>query len=175
MTTPPPSPDEAELSRRRLALIVAYAKDPTSEAIFADRPAFYRLLVQERAYQQALAQRFTAECDAARARGDESALAELEAALATALNRQAKVFKFMKDLTGVHGRSGGTGVLTRVPRPPLAPAVRKVVTGQNQGPGMAFSPAARSIDVPLTQVPVPKPEIQGSFAELLGSEPPCNT
>lgn len=135
---PPPEPteaaprpaaeDPAAASRRRMAFIVAYMKDPTSDRDFADKPLVYRIMSEERDHQQAqvgllqeqlrrLAAAPPDDADAAARRE------ELEAKLKTSQNRQAQLFLQLKKLTGVKGKTGGTGFLVAPDLPPGPPVL----------------------------------------------------
>ena len=115
---PPPEPgkgpveDPAVASRRRMAFIVAYMKDPASDAEFADKPLVYRVFSEEREYQQQLVNTLKSQLERPSAGSEPAERAELEQRLKTAQNRQSQLFLQLKKLTGVKGKTGGTGFLT---------------------------------------------------------------
>lgn len=138
-TSPLRSPEEeAAESKKRLAFIMAYMKDPEGDAAFKDKPLVYRILSEERAYQQSQLVLLEAEFKQlppsaaslglseeealadARFDGLEERRAELENRLNTARTRQTQLFMLMKKLTGVKGKTGGTGFLA----PPKLPQRR---------------------------------------------------
>jgi hypothetical protein len=103
--------DPASASRRRMAFIVAYMKDPTSDPEFADKPLVYRVFAEERDYQQQLVNTLKPQLERLPA-DDAEKRAELEQRLKTAQTRQSQLFLQLKKLTGVKGKTGGTGFLT---------------------------------------------------------------
>lgn len=136
-TTPLRSPEEeAAESKKRLGFIMAYMKNPEAEAAFKNKPLVYKILSEERAYQQSQIVLWEAEFKqlpppaaslglseeeiAADPRFDglEERRAELENRLNTAKTRQSQLFTLMKKLTGVKGKTGGTGFLapTQLPQ-----------------------------------------------------------
>lgn len=118
-----PTAAEAERSDKRMAFIVAYMRDPSSQPEFQDRPLVFRIVSEERSYQQNRIVRARQAMDALPAEAQE-ARAALQMQLDEALGRQAKLFGLLKTLTGRLGRTGGTGFLGKVPPvpPPPAPA-----------------------------------------------------
>jgi len=113
---PPAEPklpeDPQAASRRRMAFIVAYMKDPTSDPDFADKPLVYRIFTEEREYQQQLVNTLKPQLERLGADASPEHRAELEHRLKTAQNRQSQLFLQLKKLTGVKGKTGGTGFLS---------------------------------------------------------------
>lgn len=111
----------AEASERRMAVIVAYMKEP-GHPDFQDKPALYALVTEERSYQQALVAEYNAELKRL-APGElpdlddpayverEMRRGELEARIEQCKRRQAQLFSLLKGLTGIKGKTGGTGFL----------------------------------------------------------------
>lgn len=118
-TTPLKTPEEAAAdSRKRLALILAFAKDPTGHPAFQDKALVYRVLQEERAYQQAQFNRLSAELQRLpqsssdlMPQDEATSRSGLVEALQKVKSRQSHLFTLMKNLTGVQGRTGGTGFL----------------------------------------------------------------
>ncbi|HEY9721894.1 MAG TPA: hypothetical protein V6D47_07755, partial [Oscillatoriaceae cyanobacterium] len=111
----------AEASQRRMAVIVAYMKEP-GHPDFQDKPALYALVTEERSYQQSLVAEYNAElkrlAPGELANFDDPAYVEremrrgeLEALIDQCKRRQAQLFSLLKGLTGVKGKTGGTGFL----------------------------------------------------------------
>lgn len=98
-------------SKRRLGIIMAYMKNPEGDPSFKNKPLMYRILTEERGYQQEQIlkhQQAIAAADPA----DEEAYSQLEAGLSTAQKRQAQLFTLLKELTGKRGKTGGTGFIS---------------------------------------------------------------
>jgi hypothetical protein len=95
-------------SATRMALILAYVKAPGSRPEFADKARMFKLVTDERTYQQHLAQQAREALDALPEDAEAATREALEAAAATARKRQAMLFDLLKKLTGVQGRTGGT-------------------------------------------------------------------
>ncbi len=107
------STDDPELtSRKRLGFIMRYAKDPKSDPRFADKPLVYRVMAEERAYQQAQlvdARKGLRALDAdPGADPDEAARrrAELEGQIDQARRVQSQIFGLTKALTGQRQATG---------------------------------------------------------------------
>lgn len=129
--------EEAAESKKRLGFITAYMKNPKGDPAFEDRALVYKVLSEERAYQQAQivtvqqelkqlpppaeAMGLTPEeaADDPRYENLEARRSAIEERLRTAQSRQTQLFMLMKKLTGVKGKTGGTGFLST---PPPAPA-----------------------------------------------------
>jgi hypothetical protein len=92
----------------RLAFIVAYLKDPTARPEFADKLSVFRLVTEERTYQQFLGHQAQLALDTLPPQAPVAHRQALEASLATSRKRQAMLFDLLKKLTGVQGRTGGT-------------------------------------------------------------------
>jgi hypothetical protein len=105
-----PAEDPASASRRRMAFIVAYMKDPAGDPDFADKPLVYRIFAEERDYQQQLVNTLHQQLERL-PDGDAEKRADLEQRHKTAQQRQSQLFLQLKKLTGVKGKTGGTGFL----------------------------------------------------------------
>lgn len=105
-----PAEDPASASRRRMAFIVAYMKDPKGDPDFADKPLVYRIFAEERDHQQQLVNTLQQQLERLPA-GEAERRAELEQRHKTAQTRQSQLFLQLKKLTGVKGKTGGTGFL----------------------------------------------------------------
>lgn len=126
-TSPLKTPeDEAAASKKRMGFIVAYLKDPTAEKAFQDKALVYRILAEERSYQQGLVLKYTEELRSAPypeavpeddPRREEilAQRQELEGKLNGAQGKQAQIFALQKKLTGVKSKTGGTGFLVPPP------------------------------------------------------------
>ncbi|MFP5502365.1 MAG: hypothetical protein ACLGIN_07730 [Candidatus Sericytochromatia bacterium] len=136
--------EEAAESKKRLGFITAYMKNPQGDPAFEDRALVYKILSEERAYQQAQivqqqqalkqlpppaeAMGLTPEEAAEDPRYDdlEARRSAIEERLKTAQSRQTQLFMLMKKLTGVKGKTGGTGFLSTpppaFPPPPPTPS-----------------------------------------------------
>jgi hypothetical protein len=117
--------EAAEASRKRMAFIVAYVKDPTSNPIFQDRALMYKVLAEERTHQQGLLQAaedalgrmppppaslgMTDEEIQADPRlvAQEARRAELEKKRRQAGAVQTQIFNLLKAITGIDGTTGG--------------------------------------------------------------------
>jgi hypothetical protein len=95
---------EAQESAARMAFILAFVKDPQSRPEFADKPRVFKLITDERTYQQAQAHEATKALETCAGEEREA----LEARAATARKRQAMLFGLLKKLTGIQGHTGGT-------------------------------------------------------------------
>jgi hypothetical protein len=127
--------EEAAESKRRLALILAYMKNPEGDPSFKDKPLMYKILTEERSYQQAQILAMTRDLEqmpppahtmglseeAAAAdpvyAGLEERRAALQKQINTAQTRQTQMFMLMKKLTGKTGKTGGTGFLASTEPP----------------------------------------------------------
>jgi hypothetical protein len=116
--------EAAAESRKRMAFIVTYVKDPSAKAIFQEREAVYKVLTDERAYQHELIQRLEAEraqlpphpeamgLTREQWQADptlvavEEGRATLEKRLKQAQAVQTQIFGLLKTLTGATGASG---------------------------------------------------------------------
>lgn len=121
--------EEAAESKKRMAFIVAYMKDPAGDPAFRDKTLVYRILTEERTYQQHLIGLLKNELSALPAPAEppdeavEECRAEIQARIDAAKTRQGQLFVLMKKLTGVRGKTGGTGFLVppasgELPPPP---------------------------------------------------------
>lgn len=128
--------EEATESKKRLALILAYMKNPEGDPSFKDKPLMYKILTEERSYQQAQILGMTRDLEqmpppahtmglseeAAAAdpvyAGLEDRRAALQKQINTAQTRQTQMFMLMKKLTGKTGKTGGTGFLAGSDGPP---------------------------------------------------------
>ena len=129
-----PEEDESE-SKKRMKVIMAYLKEPNGHPLFADKPAFLKILTDERAYlhrlifeQQkriktlgvVLASQPHPSGEAepsTEVQAQQTEVAELEAQVARFQQRQAQIFQIMKKLTGIKRSTGGTGFLAAPPTP----------------------------------------------------------
>lgn len=139
---PPPPPEmsleeQEEESEKRMAFIVDYLDDPDSDEMFQDKQLVYKILSEERTYQQHRIVRLTADLrrlgpvyldpdeDDEQAVAEEAARTErreeIEEEIAGAKRRAEQLFRLLKQLTGVKGRTGGTGFLAPATPPPLPP------------------------------------------------------
>lgn len=109
---PTKSPEEAaEESKQRMGFIIAYMNDPEGDPLFQDKQLVYKILTEERSYQQNLIVRLTEE--AKRLPPNSGRAVELEAEIGTARTRQGQLFTLLKRLTGVRGKTGGTGFIAK--------------------------------------------------------------
>jgi hypothetical protein len=122
--------EAAAASRKRMAFIVAYVKDPGGNPIFAERDVMYKVFTDERGYQHELLERLRQEQGQLppppEAMGREAwqadpalvAIEEQRAALAKRIKQadavQTQLFGLLRTLTG----TAGTGGAHYVPPPP---------------------------------------------------------
>lgn len=128
--------EEADESAQRLAFILDYMRNPGGNPAFQDKPLMYRILNEERDYQQRRvidlqnqlrrlppppSAMGLSEAEVAgnpQYEGLDERRAELSQALGTARTRQGQIFTLMKRLTGKTGRTGGTDFLVEPTEPP---------------------------------------------------------
>ncbi|MFN3429697.1 MAG: hypothetical protein ACK46X_07070 [Candidatus Sericytochromatia bacterium] len=125
LPAPPPVKDPevaAAESKERMGFIIAYMQDPEGDPAFQDKQLVYKVLTEERSYQQNLLVKLSEELKALPP-GDERAL-EVEALIANARTRQGQLFTLLKRLTGVRGKTGGTGFIAKAPELPPDPIVK---------------------------------------------------
>lgn len=134
---PPPPPKDPEVaaaeSAERMAFIIAYMKDPEGDPVFKDKQMVYKVLTEERSYQQNQIVRLA---EALKALAPEDPEAEsLNAQLDTARTRQGQLFTLLKRLTGVRGKTGGTGFIAKVAESPPLPGGGLPPSAPPAGPG----------------------------------------
>lgn len=135
---PPPPPQKdpevaAAESAERMAFIIAYMKDPEGDPVFKDKQMVYKVLTEERSYQQNQIVRLVEALKGLDPEDPEAV--SLNAQLDTARTRQGQLFTLLKRLTGVRGKTGGTGFIARAAEPPPLP-------GEGFTPGEPPSPEA---------------------------------
>jgi hypothetical protein len=109
---PQKDPEEAAAeSKQRMGFIIAYMNDPEGDPLFKDKQLVYKILTEERSDQQNLIVRLSEEAKAL-APGDPQAI-ELEAQIGNARTRQGQLFTLLKRLTGIRGKTGGTGFIAK--------------------------------------------------------------
>ncbi|MEB3198597.1 MAG: hypothetical protein VKP62_15475 [Candidatus Sericytochromatia bacterium] len=106
--------EQAALSDRRMNFIVQYLKDPSSSPDFSNKPLVYRIVTQERSYQQALVGRLQQQLESA----PSAQRGSLQETLLEAQRRQSQLFIVLKKITGRSGHTGGTGYLGSGPAKP---------------------------------------------------------
>lgn len=106
----PPAAEEDPLaaSRARMAFINGYLKAPSGDPAYQDKALVYRVMSEERAYQQTLVAELMAELKRL-PEGDPRA-SELESHLKTANSRQGNLFTLMNKVAEAR-RASGTGPL----------------------------------------------------------------
>lgn len=123
---PPPPVKDPEVaaaeSKERMGFIIAYMQDPEGDPAFKDKQLVYKVLTEERSYQQNQIVKLSEDLKALPP-GDERAL-EIEELIGTARTRQSQLFTLLKRLTGVRGKTGGTGFIAKAPEPPPDPIVK---------------------------------------------------
>lgn len=139
----PPTDDPEADSKKRMKVITGYLKDPNGHPLFADKPAFLKILTEERSHLHTLIHATQKQLQSlpppAAAMGltpeeaeqlenfsaQQQLRAELEAKLAKCQQRQAQIYQIMKRLTGIKKSTGGTGFLAlpnaTADEPPAAP------------------------------------------------------
>jgi hypothetical protein len=120
-TAPLQTPEDAEAeSHMRMRVITGYLKDPLSHPIFSDKPAFLKILTEERSHlhtqihviQTQLESLGSPPNPSARQCSEAAPEADLHARLAKYQQRQAQIYQIMKRVTGIKKSTGGTGFLT---------------------------------------------------------------
>ena len=144
--TPPEPPDEAAAaSRKRMAFIVAYVRDPASNPLFADKPTVFQVLTAERTHQVGLLQAAEQELARlppppaslgmaydealadARLVAQEARRDELTKRVKQAKAVQAQIFGLLKQITGIQGLTGGEEYLP----PPALPTTTEETTSED--------------------------------------------
>jgi hypothetical protein len=120
LPTPELSPEEkiAE-SKKRMAVIMTYMKDKNAVPEFKDPKFIYKIISDERTYQTAMVTELEAELrafvmswDGDREDPDFLARKEgMEQQIQGTRNRLTQLFMLLKHITGVKGKTGGTGFL----------------------------------------------------------------
>jgi hypothetical protein len=121
---PPPPPQKAPEvaaaeSAERMAFIIAYMKDPEGDPVFKDKQMVYKVLTEERSYQQNQIVRLVEALKGLDPEAPEAV--SLNEQLDTARTRQGQLFTLLKRLTGVRGKTGGTGFIAKAAEPPPLP------------------------------------------------------
>jgi hypothetical protein len=125
-TTPLPLPElspeqKAEESKKRMAVIMTYMKDKTAIPEFKDPKFIYKIISDERSYQTAVVGQQEAELREflrSEEGQDPELLARreaLEQQIQGTRNRLTQLFMLLKHITGVKGKTGGTGFLPTEP------------------------------------------------------------
>lgn len=123
-TTPLPMPEltpeeKAAESKKRMGVIMAYMKDKNAVPEFQDPKFIYKIISDERTYQTSVVAELESELREylltwSGDREDPSFLArkeELEQQIQATRNRLTQLFMLLKHITGVKGKTGGTGFL----------------------------------------------------------------
>lgn len=100
--------DPVAASRARMAFINGYLKAPSHDPAYQDKTLVYRVMSEERAYQQTLVAELMAELK--RLPEGDPRMSELESHLKTANSRQGNLFTLMNKLAEAR-RASGTGPL----------------------------------------------------------------
>lgn len=110
---------KAEESKKRMVFIVKYMKDPASVPEFKDPKFVYKIITDERSYQtervaslQAqLKQLIHGESDDPNAPSQLEQREDLERQIQASRDKLTQLFLLLKRVTGVKGKTGGTGFL----------------------------------------------------------------
>jgi hypothetical protein len=109
-----PNPEEVEASKRRMAMIVAYLQDPEGAPVFKDRTVMFRVVTEERTYQQAQIRRLLTWQESM---PPGEVPTECRIAVGERLKKgrevQSELYHLLQDISGVHNR-GGTDFLPRL-------------------------------------------------------------
>ncbi len=127
-TTPLPLPElspeqKIEESKKRMAVIMTYMKDKNAVPEFQDPKFIYKIISDERTYQTAMVTELEAELrefvmtwSGDREAPDFLSRKEgLEQQIQATRNRLTQLFMLLKHITGVKGKTGGTGFLPAEP------------------------------------------------------------
>ncbi|GEM_PF-2979257 len=117
------SEQKADESKKRMAVIMTYMKDKNAVPEFKDPKFIYKIISDERTYQTAMVGQLEAEFRELTMSwvGDREApefLARketLEQQMQGYRNRLSQLFMLLKHITGVKGKTGGTGFLPTEP------------------------------------------------------------
>ncbi|HBN07187.1 MAG TPA: hypothetical protein DD435_00590 [Cyanobacteria bacterium UBA8530] len=116
-TVPLALEDSAADSKNRIALILAYFKDPASDPAFQDRAFVFQLLTKERSYHQKRIVELQARLRALPPKVPtdpvENERKELQERIEIAQKCQALLYSVMKRLTGINRKTGGTAFLQK--------------------------------------------------------------
>lgn len=104
--------EQAQQSDRRMTFVVKYLKAAPDDPEFQDKPLIYRIVTQERSYQQALIARLQVKIGMEKRPQEADGLKER---LTQAQQRQSQLFAVLKKVTGRSGKTGGTGFLGTAP------------------------------------------------------------
>lgn len=115
--------EKAEESKKRMGFIVTYMRTPDALPEFHDAKFVYKVVADERSYQTELVEQFQAELRSITFSWsgdpeDETFVAqrdELETRIQGIRDRLSQLFLLLKHLTGVKGKTGGTGFLPASP------------------------------------------------------------
>ena len=123
-TTPLPAPElspeeKLEASKKRMAVIMTYMKDKNAVPEFKDPKFIYKIISDERTYQTTLVSELESELREylmgwVGDREDPEFLSRkeaLEQQIQGTRNRLTQLFMLLKHITGVKGKTGGTGFL----------------------------------------------------------------
>lgn len=127
-TTPLPAPElspeqKAEESKKRMAVIMTFMKDKNAIPEFKDPKFIYKIISDERSYQTAMVSQregelreFLMTWNGKRETPDFLARKDaLEQEIQGYRNRLTQLFMLLKHITGVKGKTGGTGFLPTEP------------------------------------------------------------
>lgn len=127
-TTPLPEPEltpeqKAAESKKRMGVIMTYMKDKNAVPEFKDPKFIYKIISDERTYQTALVSELEAELRifVMSWEGNREAAEflerkeDLEQQIQSTRNRLTQLFMLLKHITGVKGKTGGTGFLPAEP------------------------------------------------------------
>lgn len=115
--------EKAEESKKRMGFIVTYMRTPDALPEFKDAKFVYKVVSDERSYQTELVEKLQIELRRLTFSWsgdpeDETFLAqreELENRIQGIRDRLSQLFLLLKHLTGVKGKTGGTGFLPNSP------------------------------------------------------------
>lgn len=115
--------EKAEDSKKRMVFIVKYMKDPNSAPEFKDPKFVYKIITDERTYQTELVEKLQVEYKQltlgwAGDPEDEEFVAkreELEGRIQSCRDKLSQLFLLLKRVTGIKGKTGGTGFLPPMP------------------------------------------------------------
>ncbi|MDB5101390.1 MAG: hypothetical protein JWM80_5811 [Cyanobacteria bacterium RYN_339] len=104
----------AKASKQRMAFIMNYLKNPKGDPLFDDQKVVYQVLTDERSYLQ---NQIVALVTTRRATTNPTAAAELDAKIQGARDMQNRIFALLKRVSGVSGKTGGSGFLAPLAEP----------------------------------------------------------
>lgn len=117
--------EKAEESKRRMALIVTYLKNPETLGDLKDSRFLYKVITDEREYLMEVIAEWQSQlrdlCESWTGDIEDdifvSARDELAGQIEGLKQKQAQMFMMLKKLTGVKGKTGGTGFLVMPSKP----------------------------------------------------------